>query len=234
MSFPVNRYSVSALLITIAAATSAAFHFHVADAEAAHAEAPPQAAAVDVTQVEERRISDQREYSGRLEAVDHVAIRPQVSGTVTQVHFADGAMVKEGDVLFTIDPRPYQAAVARARADLAAATARAAYTATELARAKRLLAQNAIARKEFEEKRNAASVAAAEEQGAEAALASAELDLEHTQVIAPVTGRVSRAEVTEGNFVAAGAASPPLTTLVSVDRMYASFEVDEQSFLTFV
>lgn len=234
MSFPVNRYSLSALLITLAAASSAAFHFHVADAEAAHAEAPLQAATVDVTQVQERRISDQREYSGRLEAVDHVAIRPQVSGTVTKVHFADGAMVNEGDVLFTIDPRPYRAAVARARADLAAAKARAAYTATELARAKRLLAQNAIARKELEEKRNAASVAAAEEQGAQAALASAELDLEHTEVIAPVAGRVSRAEVTEGNFVAAGAGSPPLTTLVSVDKMYASFDVDEQSFLTFV
>src|SRR5690606_15443015 len=121
-----------------------------------------------------------------------------------------------------------------ARADLAAAEARVAYTAAEVARAGRLLSQNAIAKRDFEEKRNAARVAAAQRQGAQAALATAELDLEHTRIVAPVSGRVSRAEVTEGNIVASGAASPALTTLVSVDRMYASFEVDEQSFLAFV
>src|SRR5690606_32917171 len=109
--------------------------------------------------------------------------------------------------------------------------ARVAYSAADFSRAKRLLSQNATARRDFEEKRNAARVAAAQLQGAEAALASAELDLEHTRVTAPVSGRVSRAEVTQGNFVAEGAGSAPLTTLVSVDRMYASFEVDEQSFL---
>lgn len=234
MSLFSNRYAVAALAIAISVASVAAFHWRAADAEAAHPEPQLQAATVDVAQVLERRISDRREYSGRLEAVDHVAIRPQVSGTIMTVHFEDGTLVREGDVLFTIDPRPYRAAVAHAQAELAAAQARVAHTATELARAKRLLAQNAVARKEFEEKRHAARVAAAQQQGAEAALASAELDLEHTRVTAPVSGRVSRAEVTEGNFVAAGAGSPPLTTLVSVDKMYASFEVDEQSFLNFV
>lgn len=234
MSLLANRYAVAALVIAISAAGAGAFHFRMADAEAALPETAAQAAAVDVAAVLARRIADQREYSGRLEAVDHVEIRPQVSGTITTVHFSDGAMVDKGDVLFTIDPRPYRAAVDRARAELAAAEARVAYTATELARAQRLLKQNAIARRDFEEKRNAARVAAAERQGAAAALAAAELDLEHTRVIAPVSGRVSRAEVTEGNFVAAGAASAPLTTLVSVDRMYASFEVDEQSYLSFI
>ncbi len=234
MSLFTNRYAVAMLAIALAGASAGAFYWHTAEAEAAHPEVTLKAASVDVAAVSERRISDQREYSGRLEAVEQVAIRPQVSGTITSVHFQDGALVSEGDLLFTIDPRPYRAEVARAKADLAAAQARVAYSGTELARAKRLLAKNAVARKDFEEKRHAARVAAAEEQAARAALAAAELDLEHTEVIAPVSGRVSRAEVTEGNFVVAGAASPALTTLVSVDKMYASFEVDEQSFLNFV
>src|SRR5690554_3480900 len=234
MSLLKKRYALTALLIVAAGAIAATAHVRISGAEAALSEPHAQAAAVDVAPVHERLIHELRDYSGRLEAVDHVAIRPQVSGTITRVHFADGALVKEGDVLFTIDPRPYQAAAARARAELAAAKARASYTKAEFARAKRLLAQNAIARKDFEENRNAAGVAEAEQQAAEAALGSAELDLEHTHITAPVSGRVSRAEVTEGNFVVAGTGSQPLTTLVSVDKMYASFEVDEQSFLTFV
>lgn len=222
---------LAGLLLVLAAAL---FHLQAAEAEAADTALSAPAVAVDVALVHERPVSEQHEYSGRLEAVDRVDIRPQVSGTITSVHFDDGALVNEGDVLFTIDPRPYRAAVARAQANLAAAQAHVAHTTSELARAKRLLAQNAVARKDFEEKRHAARVAAAQEQGAVAALAAAELDLEHTEILAPVSGRVSRAEVTEGNFVQAGAGSPPLTTLVSVNQLYASFDVDEQSFLNFV
>jgi len=229
-----HRYVVVALAISLSAGGLALLHFQFYDAEAAPPPPQAHAAAVDVAEVRTRRISDWREYSGRLEAVEHVEVRPQVSGTITSVHFKDGSIVAQGDILFTIDPRPYQAAVARARADLAAAEARMAYTAAEVARAGRLLSQNAIAQRDFEEKRNAARVAAAQRQGAQAALATAELDMEHTRIVAPVSGRVSRAEVTEGNIVASGTASAPLTTLVSVDRMYASFDVDEQSFLAFV
>jgi len=137
-------------------------------------------------------------------------------------------------VLFTIDPRPYAAEVDRAAAALTAAKARAAYTASELARGQRLLTDNAIARRDFEEKQNAAREAAANLQGAQAALDFAKLNLGYTRIEAPVDGRVSRAEVTVGNVVAAGAASVPLTTLVSVSKMYASFDVDEQTFLRYV
>jgi multidrug efflux system membrane fusion protein len=150
------------------------------------------------------------------------------------VHFQDGSIVKKGDVLFTIDPRPYAAEVDRAAAALTAAKARASYTASELARGQRLLADNAIARRDFEEKQNAAREAAANLQGAQAALDYAKLNLGYTRIEAPVAGRVSRAEVTVGNVVAAGAASVPLTTLVSVSKMYASFDVDEQTFLRYV
>lgn len=191
----------------------------------------PSAVQVDVATVINRPIVDWHDYSGRLQAVDSVQIRPQVSGTITEVRFKDGALVKKGDVLFVIDPRPYAAAVDKARAELAAAKARAAYTASDEKRGQRLLTENAIARRDFEAKRNAAREAAANLQAARASLESAELDLEHTKIIAPIAGRVSRANVTVGNVVSASAATA-LTSLVSVSHLYAAFDMDEHSFLT--
>lgn len=201
---------------------------------AAQAHSAPPAAAVDVAPALGKRIVEWQDYSGRLEAIDRVEIRPLVSGTLTAVHFQDGSLVNKGDPLFTIDPRPYAAEVSRAQAQLAAARARVAFTASELARGKRLLAENAIARRDFESKRNDAREAEANLKAAEAALETAQLNLGYTEIVAPVAGRVSRAEVTEGNVVAAGANSVPLTTLVSVSQMYASFDVDEQAYLKYV
>jgi multidrug efflux system membrane fusion protein len=192
------------------------------------------AAQVDVARVVTRSIIDWQNFSGRLEAVDRVDIRPQVSGRLIAVNFRDGTLVKQGDVLFTIDPRPFQAEVDRAEAQLIAMRARTAYTASDLARGQRLMADNAIARRDFEEKQNASREAAANLLAAKAQLESAQLNLAYTRITAPVSGRVSRAEVTAGNVVAAGAGSPPLTTLVSVSHLYASFDVDEQSFLKYV
>ncbi len=206
----------------------------VVQAGADPAAAAPPPSPVDVATVASQRITDWHDYSGRLEAVDRVEIRPQVGGTITAVHFADGALVKKGDPLFTIDPRPYAAALEHARAGLAAADARAAYTASDLARAERLIADHAIAQRDYEEKRNAAREAAANRLAARAAVESARLNLEYTRISAPVAGRLSRAEVTVGNVVAAGPTSPPLTTLVSVARLYAAFDVDEQSFLALI
>lgn len=205
-----------------------------AGTQPAGASAAPAPSPVDVATVAARRITDWHSYSGRLEAVDRVEIRPQVAGTITAVHFRDGALVGKGDPLFTIDPRPYAAALDQARAGLAAAEARAAYTATDLARGERLIADNAIARRDFEEKQNAAREAAANRLAARAAVESARLNLEYTRITAPVAGRVSRAEATVGNVVAAGPGSAPLTTLVSVARLYAAFDVDEQSFLALI
>jgi len=201
---------------------------------AATAAAAPAATPADVAEVVTRRITDWQYYSGRLEAVDRVEIRPRVSGTLTAVHFKDGSLVRKGDELFTIDPLPYQAELARAEANLAGAKARVAYTASDLKRAQRLIADNAIARRDFEEKENAAREAAANLKAAEAARDLARLNLGYTRIVAPVSGQVSRAEITAGNLVAAGGASVPLTTLVSLDRIYAAFDVDEQSFLKFV
>jgi multidrug efflux system membrane fusion protein len=202
-------------------------------ASAAPAAAAPAAATVDVAAVASRAVTEWQQYSGRLEAVERVEIHPQISGILTAVHFKDGSLVKKGELLFTIDPRPFAAEVARAEAQLAATEARAAYTASDLARGERLLADNAIARRDFDEKQNAAREAKANLQAAKAALNVAQLNLEYTRITAPIAGRVSRAEVTVGNLVGPGN-GPALTSLVSADRIYAAFDVDEQSYLKVV
>ncbi|MBP2314669.1 efflux RND transporter periplasmic adaptor subunit [Azospirillum soli] len=201
---------------------------HPAEAQTAP---PPVVAEVDVATVQAKPVTDWQSYSGRLEAVDRVEIRPQVPGTIVAVHFRNGSLVRQGDVLFTIDPRPYEAEVARAEAQVAAAQARVRYTAADLDRGQRLIKDDTISRRSMDEKENAAREAAANLKAAQAALDIARLNLGYTQVTAPVSGRVSRAERTVGNVVAAGAAAEPLTTLVSVSPIYASFDVDEQTYL---
>ncbi|MCW5296730.1 efflux RND transporter periplasmic adaptor subunit [Herbaspirillum lusitanum] len=229
-----HRYTVTAAVFAVIAIAVAGTLSAIGVDSTANAQQAPQAAGVDVAEVVSKQITDWQQYSGRLEAVDRVEIRPLVSGTLTAVHFKDGAMVKKGDVLFTIDPRPYAAEVARAQAQLAGAEARAAYTASDVARGQRLLGDNAIAKRDYEEKQNASREAAANVQAAQAALRSARLNLEYTQIVAPVSGRMSRAEVTVGNIVSVGSATPALSTLVSMSKIYASFDVDEQSFLKYV
>ena len=157
-------------------------------AVATPAAAAPPAATVDVAEIGSRAITDWQDYSGRLEAIERVEIRPQVSGILTAVHFKDGSLVGKGDPLFTIDPRPFAAEVARAAAQLAGAEARAAYTASDLARGERLLADNAIARRDFDEKQNAAREASANLQVAKAALRVAQLNLDYTRIVAPIAG----------------------------------------------
>ncbi|KAA0677143.1 efflux RND transporter periplasmic adaptor subunit [Roseomonas genomospecies 6] len=222
-----------ALLLAVGAATAGvagvvATQGH-ADAPAATAAPPPPE--VDVAPVVARKITDWQSYSGRLEAVDRVEVRPQVSGAITAVHFRNGALVKKGDPLFTIDPRPHVAEVARAEAQVTAAQASVRFTAADLDRAQRLVQNNTVSRQTLDEKENAAREAVANLKAAQAALDLARIDLEHTQVTAPISGRVSRAEVTVGNVVASGASAAPLTTLVSVSPIYASFDVDEQTYL---
>lgn len=186
---------------------------------------------VDVAPVVARKVVDWQSYSGRLEAVERVDIRPRVTGTITEVHFKNGAQVKKGDVLFTIDPAPYRAEVARAEAQLAAAQARVRFTAAELDRAAKLVADSTITRRTLDEREHNARDAQASLRAAQAELDVARLNLSYTSVTAPIAGRVSRAEITVGNVVAAGAAGTPLTTLVSVSPIYASFDVDEQTYL---
>lgn len=190
--------------------------------------AAPPATPVSVAQVVSQEISAWNEFSGRLEAVDRVDVRARVSGAVQAVHFREGSLVKAGELLVSIDPAPYQAEVARLEAQVAAAQARVTYSQSEAQRAKSLLEERAVAKREFDEKDNAAREAAANLRAAQAALQSAQLNLGYTQVRAPVAGRVGKIEVTTGNLVAAGAGAPVLTTLVSVSPIYASFDADEK------
>jgi multidrug efflux system membrane fusion protein len=237
--FTRKRLAVALSALIIAAGTSTFCAMRGQDDPTINtAAAATQAAAtpteVDVATVVARTITDFQSYSGRLEAVDKVEIRPLVSGTIVAVRFADGALVKKGDALFTIDPAPYAAAVDRNYALLAAAQARSAYTATDAVRADRLLSGNAIAKRDYDEKQNAAREAQANVRAAQAALETAGINLRYTNIVAPVTGRVSRAEMTVGNIVSAGASAPLLTTLVSLSPIYASFDVDEQTFLRYL
>jgi multidrug efflux system membrane fusion protein len=187
---------------------------------------------VTVAEVVAREITEWDEVTGRLEAVNTVEIRPRVSGFVAAVAFEEGAMVQRGQLLFQIDPRPFQAQVDRLAAELSRARATVQRTASERQRAERLGGQNAMSTEEQERRASAAEEAAAQVASVEAALRAAQLDLEFTRVTSPIAGRVGRAIVTEGNLVSSGPGEATLlTTVVSLDPMYAAFDADEQMML---
>jgi multidrug efflux system membrane fusion protein len=229
---PRRLLTLPRLAVAVAAALAIAATVHLGSpVNASASPQAPQAMPVSVAAAVERRITEYDEFSGRLEAIDKVDVRPRVAGYIESIHFTPGAMVKRGDTLFVIDPKPFEAEVARAEAALAAARARLALATSELARAQRLLDERAIAQREYEERNNAQREAQAALQSAQAALDLARLNLGYTRITAPISGRASRAEVTVGNLVAAGAAGAALTSIVSTARLYATFEADEQTFL---
>ncbi|PZM14076.1 efflux RND transporter periplasmic adaptor subunit [Rhizobium tubonense] len=193
-------------------------------AKAAAAPATPVTFAV----VQPRDVTSWQEFSGRLEAVDRVQVRPRVAGAIQAVHFHEGALVKQGDLLVTIDPAPYEAAFAQAQAQVTATESRLDLAKLELDRGHRLSDNKTISQSDLDTRTGAFNEAQANLRAAQAALQTAQLNLDYTQVRAPIAGRVGKAEVTAGNLVAAGSASPELTTLVSVDPVYASFSASEQ------
>jgi RND family efflux transporter MFP subunit len=196
--------------------------------------AAPLPQAVTAAEVPEREITEWDEFTGRLEAVDQVEIRPRVSGYITRVAFAEGKEVKKGEVLFEIDPRPYEADLARAEAELERARSAASLARSEVQRASRLVDVQAISREEFDSRTSAQAQGGATVRAAEAAVQTARLNLEWTRVRSPIAGRVSNALVTEGNLVESGPpAGAVLTTVVSVDSMYLYFDSDEQTYLRY-
>ena len=170
---------------------------------------------VPVAVIDEREVTTWDEFSGRLEAVERVDVRSRVAGAVKAVHFTEGALVKRGDLLVTIDPDPYAAEVDRAQAQVVAAQARLAYTKSEHAAREAPVGRKRDRARELDERVNAEQEADANLRAAQAALQSSRLNLAYTQVRAPVSGRVGRLEITVGNLVAAGPGAPVLTTLVS-------------------
>ena len=212
----------SALAIALAAALAACSDVSGDNAPAA-AERSPVTVATPVV----RDVPVVRTYPGHVEAVERVELRPRVSGYIQSVDFKEGDVVRKGAVLVRIDPRPYAAAVAEAAASLAKARAEAELAEREQQRAERLLERQATSTEEAERRAAEAQVARASVAAAEAALARARLDLEHTSVVAPISGRIGRVEVTAGNLVSS---ADRLAVLVSSDALYVRFDVDEKAF----
>jgi membrane fusion protein, multidrug efflux system len=192
-------------------------------------QAQPAAVPVSVAVVEQRDVALWDEFSGRLEAVERVEVRSRVAGAIKAVHFREGALVKAGEALITIDPEPYAAEVDRATAQVLAAEARLTLAQKEQDRARRLQQANsgAISESNVDQRVGAYREAEGNLRAAQAALQVAQLNLDYTEVRAPVAGRVGKLEITTGNLIAAGPGAPVLTTLVSVDPVYASFNADE-------
>ncbi|MCE2946157.1 MAG: efflux RND transporter periplasmic adaptor subunit [bacterium] len=192
---------------------------------------PPPAMPVTVAQVVERTVSDWEEFVGRVEAVERVELRPRVSGYLQRVAFTQGSDVGQGAVMFEIDPELFQVEVRRAEAELSRARTRAELARNERLRTDRLVESGAVSRQESDERIATEKDAEAAVRSAEASLASAKLNLGYTRVLAPISGRSGRAEVTAGNFVTAG--QTVLTTLVRVNPVYVTFEADERVYLRF-
>ncbi len=189
---------------------------------------PPQAVPVSVVPAVERIIADSEEFSGRLEAAEFVELRPRVGGVVEQVHFTDGTIVSKGQLLFSIDPKPFAAEVARADSQLAAARVRAELATSELGRAQKLMDAKVISRQEFDQLGASSRTTNADIKAAEATLQVARLNQGYASVRAPIAGRISRANVSAGNLVNDQLV---LTSIAGVARVYAYFDGSEQIFL---
>ncbi len=224
------RVPVAAAFLLVAAVALTGCSASVGQPTAGPAKVAPPAAQVTVAEVVHRPLRDWSEFTGRLEAVQSVEIRPRVGGYIDHIAFQEGARVRKGEILFRIDPRPFRAEVERQSAARTRALAQLDLAKTNHARAQRLIGDNAISREEFERLSSAEAVAASDLAAADAALSAANLNLEFTQVRAPIDGRISRAFITEGNLVTSDSL---LTTIVSDDPVYASFDADEQAFLRY-
>ncbi len=201
------------------------------DGNSATAPAAPAAVPVRVATVTEHEVTDWDTFTGRFEAIDSVRLRPRVSGYIESVRYLEGSEVKKGDILFVIDQRPYRVRLEQAQAELARARAQSDLAGIELARVQKLLRTHAVSQEEFDRRASQNSQYLADLQAAQAAVDAAALDFEYTKVTAPIDGRVSRAEVTAGNYVTAG--QTVLTSVVSLDPIHVVFEGDEQTFLKY-
>jgi membrane fusion protein, multidrug efflux system len=193
-------------------------------------DAPPPS--VTVSEPLRRTVTEWDEFTGRFQAIDHVSIRPRVSGYLQSAHFQEGTMVKKGDLLFVIDPRPYEAAAEEAQGQLQTAQAQLTFTTRDLERAVELGRTQAVSQQVIDQRRQALQSAEAAVITAEGALKRARLDVEFTQVVSPIDGRIGRKLMTEGNLVSGGDTSATvLTTVLSLDPIYFYFNIDEQTYL---
>ena len=225
-------FAVVAAVATLSIPALLAASRYIQDARASASPAAPAAVAVSVGLLKPQSVKPFAEFSGRINAVDYAEIRPQVTGRITEIRFTDGQRVNAGDVLFVIDPRPYQAAVDKAQADLASAMHNAKFAKAERDRGSALVKSNTLSQETYDQRVNADDSGQAAVQSAAAVLAAAQVNLDYAYVKAPISGRISRAEITLGNLVGSPTAPPPLlASVVSDNGVYADFEVDEQTYL---
>jgi RND family efflux transporter MFP subunit len=198
------------------------------------AQAAPPPPQVSVATVLQKRVKEWDEFTGRFQAVETVEVRPRVSGYIDKVAFKEGGIVKAGDLLFVIDPRPYQADYDRTVADLKRYKTALDLARIESERVQRLRQSGAVSQEELDERTSTVAQAEANVAGAQAAVESAQLNLGFTRVTSPITGRVSRAEVTRGNLVTGGNnGGTLLSSVVSMDPIYLYFDGDEQAYLRY-
>lgn len=224
-----RRGLLAGLTASVALTAVAIFTLSGTRAQGDTAPAAPPAVPVSVATVEAREIVPWAEFSGRLEAIERVELRSRVAGVVEAVHFREGNLVKQGDLLVSIDQAPYLADLQRAEAQVQGAKARVALAESENERGQQLLATRNLSQRDIDTRINNLREAQANLQVAEAARRTAQLNLDYTQIRAPISGRIGRLDVTVGNLIAAG--GQVLTSLLSVDPIYAAFNADERSVL---
>jgi len=206
----------------------------LAAARVASAQAPPQGLPVTVAPPLFKSVTTWDEYSGRFEAVERVDVRPRVGGFIDKVHFKDGSLVKIGDLLFTLDKRPFEIAVESAKAEIARQEAQVQFAFADLERAAPLAASKVMSEQVFDQRKATLSQAQAQLAAAKASLRSAELNLEWTDVRAPIAGRISDKKVDPGNVVAGGGADATLLArIVSIDPIHFVFDVSETDYLRY-
>ena len=226
-----RRFKLSMMALVVWGVATTGFLYGKQPVNTASAEdATPALTSVETVTAEYSALRQWRDFSGRLQAVDAAQIRPLVSGTVEKVLFQDGAQVEKGQTLFVIDPRPFEAKLQHARASLTSAESDLVLAQVEFDRAEALAGNQAVSKSIRDTRENSLHIANAVRESARAQVAEAELDLEYAYVKAPFAGRVGRAEVTVGNVVQAGPNAPVLTSVVSLEQLYAEFDVDEDTY----
>lgn len=234
MPAPLSKSATLSRLLVAASLLGGAVFWFVRQPAAIAANGAPPPPAVEVVEVKPQPLRSWVEFSGRLAAVESANLKPQVSGVIQQVLFSEGQIVKRGQPLLVIDPRPHEAVLMQAQARLASAVSQLKLAQDELARAQQLLKQKLIADSLFDASSNAAAVAQAQVNEAQANLAQAKLNLEYAHIKAPISGRISRAELTVGNTVDAGANAPVLARISASENLYAEFTLDEASLIKWV
>jgi multidrug efflux system membrane fusion protein len=227
-----NRRS-DLMLVALSAATLMTSAAVLSPRDALAQGAPP-APPVQISAPLAQRVTNWDEFTGRFEASEQVDVRARVSGFLDSLHFKDGDLVKKGDLLFTIDPRPYRLAVDAARAEVARAKAQVELAQNEVERAEGLTQNRTITARDVDQRRANLNSAIGTQQGAEANLKTAELNLEWTEVRAPLSGRISNRRVDPGNLIAGGQSGATLlTTIVAVDPIYFTFDASEADYLRY-